>query len=117
MRDPVALAARYHAALNRYDETVVAPMFAECAVYISPGVGALEGRGAIIAAFNAYFAEYADQAAADDEMTALDSRRARSSWRLEARSSRTGAHIIRQGTEIVTFDDAGLIVLVEVEDR
>jgi ketosteroid isomerase-like protein len=115
--DPLALARRYHEALNRYDVAVVAPMFAEDAVYLSPGVGALFGRAAIIDAFTSYFSEYADQVAQDDTLVAVGTHQVRSEWRLEASSSKTGAKSIRQGTEIITFDDRGLISRVEVEDR
>jgi uncharacterized protein (TIGR02246 family) len=115
--DAIALAASYHEALNNYDAAAVAPMFATRAVYVSPGVGALDGREAIISAFSAYFSEYADQVAVDDEMIAIDSHRVRSLWRLTAVSAKTGQRSVRSGTEIITFNDAGLIVRVEVEDR
>lgn len=116
--DPVALVERYHAALNNYDAATVAPMFAEGAVYVSPGVnGRLEGRPQIIAAFSAYFAEHADQHAVDDKIERLGPRMARSQWRLEATAGSTGKKVQRDGVETVTFDEAGLILKVEVEDR
>lgn len=115
--DPVALVKRYHAALNRYEAALVAPMFAEDAVYVSPGVsGRIAGRVNIIAAFDAYFAEHPGQRAEDDEIVAVGSLAARSRWRLEATGKSTGLTIRRAGTETVTFDAAGLIVRVEVED-
>ena len=43
--DPVALLQRYHAALNDYDERTVKAMFAEDAIYVSPGVNGPD-RGA-----------------------------------------------------------------------
>lgn len=116
--DPVALVGRYHAALNVYDAATVAPMFAEHAVYVSPGVnGRLEGRERIIAAFSAYFAEHPDQHAVDEAIEQLGPLRARSHWRLDATSASTGKAVRRRGIETVTFNAAGLILAVEVEDR
>jgi hypothetical protein len=115
--DPVEQLRRYHAALNRYEEAVVTPMFAPEAVYVSPGVnGRLVGREAIIAAFNAYFAEHPDQIAIDDSIAAVDPRTVQASWRLEATARSSGAQVRRRGTETVTFDAAGLIIRVEVQD-
>ncbi len=117
MIDPVALVRRYHEALNRYDPAVVTPMFAPDAVYVSPGVsGRIAGRDKIIAAFNAYFAEYPDQRAEDDEIALAGPFSARARWRLEATAKSSGLAVRRAGTETVTFDAAGRIVLVEVED-
>jgi uncharacterized protein (TIGR02246 family) len=117
MIDPVALLRRYHAALNRYDPAVVTPMFAEDAVYVSPGVaGRIAGRDNIIAAFGAYFAEHPDQRAEDDEIELAGPFSARARWRLEATRKSTGRAVRRAGTETVTFDAAGRIVMVEVKD-
>ncbi len=116
--DPVAQVERYHAALNAYHAATVMPMFAEAAVYVSPGVnGRLEGRARIIAAFSAYFAEHADQQAVDEKIERLGPRMARSHWRLAATAASTGKLIERRGTETVTFDAHGLILRVEVEDQ
>lgn len=115
--DAVALVRRYHEALNRYDPAVVKPMFAEDAVYVSPGIaGRITGRDRIIAAFDAYFAEHPDQQAEDDDISHAGAFAARSRWRLQATARSTGRAIRRAGAETVTFDSAGLIVLVEVED-
>lgn len=115
--DPVALVRRYHDALNRYDASVVGPMFSPHAIYVSPGVsGRIEGRDAIIAAFSAYFAEHPDQHAVDDAIMPLGSRSARSSWRLEATARSSGTAVRRSGSETIHFDDAGLILRVEVQD-
>ena len=117
MIDPVALVRRYHDALNRYDPAVVTPMFAPDAVYVSPGVaGRIAGRDNIIAAFNAYFAEHPDQRAEDDEIVRTGPLSARARWRLEATAKSSGLAVRRAGTETVTFDAAGLILRVEVED-
>ncbi len=117
MIDPVALVRRYHEALNRYDPAAVTPMFSPDAIYVSPGVsGRIAGRDKIIAAFNAYFAAHPDQRAEDDEIVRTGPLSARSRWRLEATAKSSGLMVRRAGTETVTFDAAGLIVLVEVED-
>lgn len=115
--DPVALLQRYHAALNHYDERTVKAMFAEDAIYVSPGVnGAIAGREAIIAAFTAYFAEHPDQAAIDEAVTLVASDAVHSVWKLEATAHSTGQRVTRRGTETVTFDANGLIRHVEVSD-
>ncbi len=116
-RNPVELVRLYHEALNRYDATVVAPMFAVDATYISPGVnGRIDGRDAIIRAFSAYFADHPDQHAVDDSIVPLGADAARSAWRLEATSRSSGTRVSRRGTETVHFNAAGLIVRVEVQD-
>lgn len=115
--DPVALVRRYHAALNRYTAAEVAPMFAADAIYQSPGVGALRGREAIIAAFTAYFAEYPDQHALDEKITQTGDMAAVSKWRLTATSRSTGEPYHRRGSEAVSFNGDGLIVRVDVEDQ
>lgn len=116
--DPVALVRRYHAALNAYDEKTVTPMFSPHAVYVSPGVnGRIEGREAIMAAFSAYFAEHPGQQAGDESIVRLSPHQARAVWRLEAMAAATGRRIARRGVETVSFDAAGLILAVDVEDR
>ncbi|MCA3561754.1 MAG: nuclear transport factor 2 family protein [Aestuariivirga sp.] len=115
--DPVALLKHYHAALNAYDACKVKAMFAEEAVYVSPGVnGRIAGRDAIIAAFTAYFAEHPGQRAVDDEVCRISADTARSLWRLEAIARSTGQRVNRPGTETVRFGGDGLIRHVEVID-
>lgn len=115
--DLIALTARYHAALNAYDEAVVKAMFAPDAVYISKGVnGRIEGRDAILAAFTAYFHEHPDQYAEDEGVEVLSPATVRFAWKLAATSRTTGKRVTRRGVETVTFDDAGLIRHVEVID-
>ncbi len=115
--DPVALLRRYHDALNDYDERTVKAMFAEDAVYVSPGVnGRIAGRDAIIAAFTAYFAEHPDQHAVDESVEQTNDRSVTSAWRLEATARSTGRRVVRHGTETVTFGADGLIYHVEVAD-
>jgi uncharacterized protein (TIGR02246 family) len=115
--DPVALLQRYHAALNDYDERTVKAMFAEDAIYVSPGVnGRIAGRDAIIAAFTAYFAEHPDQAAIDEAVTLVAPDAVRSIWKLEATARSTGQRVTRRGSETVTYGGDGLIRQVEVSD-
>lgn len=115
--DPVALLRRYHQALNAYDEATVKAMFAEDAIYVSPGVnGRIEGRAAIIAAFTTYFTEHPDQHAIDDEVAQVAPAAVRSVWRLAATAQSTGQRVTRRGTETVTFGADGLIRHVEVSD-
>lgn len=114
--DPVALVRRYHAALNRYSAAEIALMFAADATYHSPGVGALQGREAIIAAFTAYFAEHPDQHAVDESLVRTSICSARSEWRLTATSRSTGDPYVRSGTETVTFNADGHIIRVDVDD-
>ena len=116
--DTLALVKRYHEALNHYDAATVKAMFAPDAVYDSPGVkGRIEGRDAIIAAFDTYFAEHPDQHAVDEGLELRAPHQVWFAWKLEATAQSTGKCITRRGTEIVTFDDAGLIRHVEVHDR
>ena len=115
--DPVALLKRYHAALNDYDEETVTAMFAQDAVYVSPGVkGRIAGREAIIAAFTAYFAEHPDQVAIDEAVMLVAPDRAQSVWKLEATARSTGQRVFRRGTQTITFGADGLIRHVEVTD-
>lgn len=115
--DPVALLRRYHEALNGYDAQAVKAMFAEDAVYVSPGVnGRLQGRDAIIAAFSAYFAEHPDQLAIDDAVEQLGPDGVRSRWRLTATARSTGQAVTRRGSETIRFRPDGLIAHVEVTD-
>ena len=114
----VARLLAYHAALNDFDLDAVAEMLAEDAEYVSPGFnGTIRGREAILVAMRDYFAEYADQRAFDDEVLELRPRVVQSNWRLIATSSKTGETVRRHGSEVVTFNKAGLIARVEVFDK
>jgi hypothetical protein len=107
----------YHAALNDFDNDTVEAMFDEGAEYVSPGLkGSVVGRTAIMNAMRDYFAEYADQHAEDDEIVELAPNVVRSRWSLSAISSKSGKVTTRHGTEVVTFNAAGLIQRVEVFD-
>lgn len=114
--DPVAILRRFHDATNALDYVALETMFTPDAVYVSAGVGgAVEGREAIMAAFRAYFDEYPDQVAEDISLDALSPVSARSFWRLEGTSTRTGKWRERHGAETITVDDRGRIVRVDVE--
>ena len=105
------LLAAYTAALNRYDLDAVAEMFAENAIYISPGLNAtLHGRTGIMDAFRAYFAEHADQVNVDEDVHVLDANTLQARWRLQSSKSK------RSGTQIIRFDGRGKIKRIEVRD-
>ncbi|MDO6962848.1 nuclear transport factor 2 family protein [Rhizobium alvei] len=116
--DPVAALIAYHDAINRLDFEAIETMFAEDALYVSPGFGGeTRGRAAILKAFRDYFARFPDQHAKDDLVEQLGDRSVRSVWRLEATDRTTGEVIRRNGEEVTDFDDAGRIVRVTVFDR
>lgn len=115
--DPVTRLIAYHDAINALDFSIIEAMFAEDAVYDSGGLGGLvTGRGLIMDGFRAYFDTYPDQVAEDSVVERLDELKVRSVWRLTATHRETGAKLIRAGEEIVTFDEAGRILRVEVTD-
>lgn len=115
--DPIARLIAYHDAINALDFSIIEAMFAEHAVYDSGGLGGVvTGRGPIMEGFRSYFHAYPDQVSEDSVVELLDGLRVRSVWRLSASHSVTGARLVRAGDEIVTFDDEGLIIRVEVTD-
>jgi len=114
--DPVALATRYHAAINALDFAVIEDFFTEDATYSSGGIGGLKGRADIMAAFRRYFSEYPDQVAEDSLVEPVSAVAVRSVWHLTATSTLTGARLQRQGEETITFDSEGRIVSVDVTD-
>jgi ketosteroid isomerase-like protein len=116
--DPVQALIAYHDAINQLDFEAIATMFAEDALYVSPGTGGeTRGRAVILQAFRDYFARFPDQHAEDDLVELVGERSVRSLWRLEATDRATGEVIRRQGEEVTDFDDAGRIVRVTVFDR
>lgn len=115
--DLVARLIAYHDAINALDFSTIETMFAENAVYDSGGLGGVVvGREPIMASFRTYFTAYPDQVSEDSVVEPLDRLRVRSVWQLTATHSATGAKLRRAGEEVVTFDDNGLIVCVEVTD-
>ena len=105
----------YTAALNRYDFKSIENMFAENAIYISPGLhGALHGREAIMTAFRAYFAEHLDQVNEDKHIRVIGSKDVQSDWSLTATNAGTGKIVNRKGTQVMTFNDQGRIALIQV---
>jgi uncharacterized protein (TIGR02246 family) len=117
MIDALALLKAYHAALNAFDLEKVSSLFAEDAIYISPGLnGELRGRENIMRAMRDYFAEYPNQISVDDEVVEITPSCVRAKWRLEATSATTGVVMRRSGEELVTFNQEGKIMRVEVRD-
>jgi ketosteroid isomerase-like protein len=116
--DPVARLIAYHDAINKLDFSTIEAIFAEDAVYDSGGLGGVvSGRGPIMDGFRRYFDAYPDQVAEDSVVEALDGLRVRSVWRLTATHKVTGEALLRAGEEIVTFDETGRILRVDVTDR
>lgn len=116
MNDPLVLLKAYHAALNEFDLEKVESMFAEDAVYVSPGLnGEIKGRDAIIQAMGKYFVEYADQVSTDESVEQLGQFGVKSIWTLAA-TNRSGVKIRRKGEEIIHFNINGLIERIEVMD-
>ena len=111
MKDPAARLGAYTAALNRFDMDAVEQMFAEDAVYASPGLThEMQGRGAIMAAFRAYFEKHPDQVNEDFDILALDAQTVEARWTLKSSRSH------RTGTQRITYDEAGRMIRVEVSD-
>ncbi len=117
MRNPAALLAEYTAALNRYDLGAVENMFAENAVYVSPGLnGEVTGRTAIMQAFRAYFADHTDQVNVDWNVKVIGNKKIQSDWSLTATKVHTGEAVSRQGSQVMTFDGEDRIARVQVLD-
>ncbi|WP_428427842.1 nuclear transport factor 2 family protein [Pararhizobium sp.] len=114
--DPVAAAARFHAAIEALDFATIDDFFADDATYISGKVGGLKGRADILAAFRRYFAEYPDQVAENSLIEKISPLAARAVWSLRATSATTGDPLVRQGEETITFNGQGKIVSVDVTD-
>jgi ketosteroid isomerase-like protein len=107
----------YTNALNRLDLDAVERMFAENAIYISSGMdGAYHGRSSIMAAFRAYFANHPDQVNFDKHLKRVGPNDVQSDWMLTATNAQTGKRISRKGIQVITFNEAGLIQVVQVMD-
>lgn len=116
--DPVSALIAYHDAINALDFATIEAMFAEDAVYDSGGLGGVvTGRTPIMEGFRRYFDLYPDQVSEDSLIEQLGENQVRSVWRLVATHRVTGKKLIRAGEEIVTFDKAGGIIRVEVNDH
>ncbi|MBG1232278.1 nuclear transport factor 2 family protein [Aestuariivirga litoralis] len=102
--------ANYTAALNRFDMDTVERMFAEDAVYASPGLASvIQGRAAIMAAFRAYFAKHPDQVNGDEDVRE-EGRSVTARWTLRSSSSQ------RSGMQVIRFNEAGEIDRIDVTD-
>ena len=111
MIDLAGLLAAYTAALNRFDLDAVAKMFAGDATYDSPGLpAAVDGRAAIMQAFQAYFAAHPDQVNGDEDIRILGPLTLEARWWLVTHGTR------RHGTQRIAFDEAGKIKRIEVWD-
>ena len=109
MIDLAARLAKYTAALNQYDLDAVEQMFADAAIYASPGVGGeIAGHAAIMAAFHAYFARHSDQVNSDENVRQLDEYTLEARWRLISSNS------TRSGLQRIGFNAEGLIARVDV---
>ena len=118
MIDAKALLIIYSNALNRFDLKRVEAMFAPHAIYISPGLdGEIINRDQIMKSFRSYFAEFADQTSEYFNIELILPNAVRSNWKLSATSNKTGKRVSRSGSEIMKFDDHGLIIHVEVHDN
>jgi ketosteroid isomerase-like protein len=118
MIDLARLLNEYHTALNAFDLSSVEKMFAEDAVYLSPGLsGEMKGRAAILSAMRLYLAEFSDQVSIDEYVRQIGSDVVQSKWQLVATSGLTGKKISRSGIEKITFDGNKLIIRVEVIDQ
>lgn len=113
---PVLALEAYHDALNAHDVVRIRPLFADDAHYRSEGIGEVVGRAAILSALTAYFDLHPDHRAWDEDVRQLTPEKAWSRWRLTATNRLTGITIQRSGTETVTFDAEGHIVLIEAID-
>ena len=108
----------YFNTLNVFDLKTVEMMFAEDAIYVSSGLNNQKlGRANIIASFKTYFEEFADQVSVDDNIKLIGPKTFSSDWRLKTTSVKTGKLMERSGTQVTTFNEAGLIVHVEVRDQ
>lgn len=108
----------YFNALNAFDLKAVEGMFAEDAVYVSSGFGEpIKTRAKIIEAFCDYFAEYDNQVSVDTNIKSIAPKTFISEWRLTATRSKTGNILEREGTQVTTFNQGGLIVHIEVRDQ
>jgi ketosteroid isomerase-like protein len=113
---PIARLAVYHAALDARDFSRIEAMLAPDARYVSVGLGDILGREAIMHAMRNYFDRNPDHQSFDDELEQRDNHTAVSRWRLRATNKVTGEVVMRAGLETVTFNDEGLIVMIDVRD-
>ncbi|MEZ5923309.1 MAG: nuclear transport factor 2 family protein [Hyphomicrobiaceae bacterium] len=114
--DPRQAMEAYHDAIDKRDLERIRGLLAPEARYVSRGLGDVVGQAAIVDALRRYFDLHPDHRAFDDEMKAVSGSVAWSRWRLTATNRETGVQIRRSGSETVTFDGAGRVLLVESID-
>lgn len=114
--DPVAAMVAYHAALERRDFNYIGAVLAQDAVYQSKGLGPVNGKAAILAAMQNYFAKHPDHRAWDTSVKEEGRLVASCTWQLQATDAVSGKSVSRRGNERVSFDAKGRIISVEVED-
>ena len=108
----------YFNALNAFDIKTVEDMFAEDAGYVSSGLSnEKSGRANIMMSFQTYFEEFADQVSVDDNIKLIAPNTFSSDWRSKATSRKTANLLEREGTQVTTFNDVGLIAHIEVRNR
>jgi ketosteroid isomerase-like protein len=113
---PLSRLVAYHAALDAHDLSAVEKMLAPDVRYISHSIGDVIGRDDVMTSLRGYFATNPDHQAFDDRLEQRDANTAVSHWNLRATNQTTGIVTERSGVETVTFDDAGLISLIDVRD-
>lgn len=114
--DPVAAMQAYHAAIEKRDLKYVSGALAEDAVYRSKGLGSVDGRSAILAALESYFANNPNHKAWDTSIVEESRSVAVCEWQLRTVDQTTGKPVSRHGKERITFGARGQIKTVEVED-
>ena len=114
--DPAERTEAFLAAIDAMDFDTVEAFFAEDATFGSQAVGGLSGRDNIMAAFRSYFEDYPDQTCLNSTVEAVTPLSARAVWSIRATHSKTGAPLVREGEETVTFDPDGRVISVVVTD-
>jgi hypothetical protein len=115
--DPLYALVIYHHAIEIRDLVALRRSFAPDARYVSMGLGAVEGREAVLASIESYFAKFPDHEARDEKVWRVSDHVAACEWRLKGTLADTGDVIERRGVETITFNERGLILSVEIEDR
>ncbi len=100
---------------NRHALETVFKMFAEDATYRSSQFGSFAGRPAIEAMMRTFFGKFPDVFWEVEAYTPLDDGDVEFSFTMTATDARSGAAVVRRGTERISFDVDGRISHVSVE--